>query len=141
MAVVKFSRQREAIRKNLIRRCDHPTADMVYQDIRKEYPNISLGTVYRNLSLLAELGEIQKISTVSGPDRFDGMTAPHDHFTCSQCGCMLDFPLADGEKQLQKQVGKAFAGRIDGQVVQFFGLCPDCLKKQEGSHISNENNI
>ena len=64
MAVVKFSRQREAIRNNLAHRYDHPTADMVYQDIRREFPHISLGTVYRNLSLLAENGEIQKIFTI-----------------------------------------------------------------------------
>ena len=61
--MIKFSRQRESIKNNLMGRTDHPTAETVYSDIRQEYPNISLGTVYRNLSLLADLGEIQKIST------------------------------------------------------------------------------
>lgn len=67
----KFSRQRESIKNNLMGRTDHPTAETVYSDIRQEYPNISLGTVYRNLSLLADLGEIQKISTENGLT-FDG---------------------------------------------------------------------
>ena len=60
MPALKYSRQRESIKENLMHRCDHPTADMVYSDIRKIYPNISLGTVYRNLSLLSELGEISR---------------------------------------------------------------------------------
>ena len=57
----------------------HPTADTVYAGIKAEFPNISLGTVYRNLSLLVELGEIAKISTGDGPDRFDCNTKPHSH--------------------------------------------------------------
>ena len=140
MAAAKYSRQRESIRKNLAGRSDHPTADMVYLDIRKEFPNISLATVYRNLSLLAGLGEIQKIPVPDGPDRFDGMVKPHDHFFCRVCGAVLDFRLTDTDNRLRKQAVKGFAGRIDGQTVQFFGVCPDCLKKQAGSpHVSNEN--
>ena len=57
--MIKHSRQRDAIRQNLINRYDHPTAETVYMDIKEDFPNISLGTVYRNLSLLADLGEIQ----------------------------------------------------------------------------------
>lgn len=140
MAAAKYSRQRESIRKNLAGRSDHPTADMVYADIRKEFPNISLGTVYRNLSLLARLGEIQKISVSDGPDRFDGMVKPHDHFFCRECGCVLDVRLTDTDNRLQKLAGRGFAGRIDGQTVQFFGICPDCLRKQAGGvHVGNEN--
>ena len=70
MAALKYSRQRECIKNYLRGREDHPTADMIYSSIRREFPNISLGTVYRNLSLLIELGEIQKITT-DGADRFD----------------------------------------------------------------------
>ena len=74
--MIKYSRQRESIKNFLMNRFDHPTAETIYANIRLEYPNISLGTVYRNLSLLSELGEIQKISTGVGPDRFDGNPAP-----------------------------------------------------------------
>ena len=66
MPALKYSRQRESIKENLMNRFDHPTADMVYSDIRKIYPNISLGTVYRNLSLLSDLGEIRKLVTSDG---------------------------------------------------------------------------
>ena len=69
--MLKYSRQRESIKNFLVTRYDHPTAETVYMEIRKEFPNISLGTVYRNLSLLSEIGEIQKISSENGPDQLD----------------------------------------------------------------------
>ena len=71
MKPLKYSRQRESIKEFLQGRTDHPTADTVYTNIREIYPNISLGTVYRNLALLASLGEIQKITCEDGADRFD----------------------------------------------------------------------
>ena len=77
--MLKRSKQRESIKKFLISRYDHPTAETVYMNIKEEFPNISLGTVYRNLSLLADIGEIQKLSTGIGPDRFDGNPKPHYH--------------------------------------------------------------
>ena len=79
MPALKYSRQRESIKLFLMNRKDHPTADMVYVNMREKFPHISLGTVYRNLSLLAEIGEITKIST-EGPDRFDANQNPHYHF-------------------------------------------------------------
>ena len=82
MAVLRYSKQRESIKNYLYGREDHPTADMIYTSIREEYPNISLGTIYRNLSLLVEIGEIQKITTdgavlkpQGGPVRCQGHTA------------------------------------------------------------------
>ena len=84
MAALKYSRQREAIKNYLEGRKDHPTADMVYTAIREVYPNISLGTVYRNLTLLAKQGEISKISCGETSDRFDIRTDPHYHFICEK---------------------------------------------------------
>ena len=60
--MLKYSRQRESIKKFLMTRTDHPTAETIYENLRKEYPKISLGTIYRNLSLLTDIGEIQTIS-------------------------------------------------------------------------------
>ena len=85
MGALKYSRQRESIKELLQAREDHPTADMVYESVRQIYPNISLGTVYRNLSLLVSIGEIAKISTPEGADRFDTRTEPHNHFICTKC--------------------------------------------------------
>ena len=91
--MLKYSKQRESIKNFLVTRYDHPTAETVYLNIRREFPNISLGTVYRNLNLLAEIGEIQKLSPGIGPDRFDGNPAPHYHFICRHCGCVMDLTL------------------------------------------------
>ena len=127
--MIKHSRQREAIRENLMHRRDHPTAEMVYMDIKEDFPNISLGTVYRNLTLLSELGEIQKISTGAGPDRFDGNPKPHCHFQCRTCHHVLDIPfgnLADISAHAQKN----FLGIIEGNAIQFFGICPECITTQ-----------
>ena len=70
MSALKYSRQRESIKEFLANRYDHPTADMIYANMRALYPNISLGTVYRNLSLLVDMGEVLKLSVGDGPDRF-----------------------------------------------------------------------
>ncbi len=123
----KKSRQREAIQKCLMDRRDHPTAEMVYLCIKNEFPNISLGTVYRNLSLLSELGEIRKITMSDGPDRFDGNTMPHYHFQCRNCGCFmdLDMPLQDN---LNSLAAADFTGCIEEHTIQFTGICPDCLQ-------------
>lgn len=126
--MIKHSRQREAILLNLSQRYDHPTAETVYLDIKREFPNISLGTVYRNLSLLSELGEIQKIATGSGPDRFDGNPMPHYHFHCRKCQCVMDIPLAE-QTGINQAAAKIFPGTIEGSITQFFGLCPECNKQ------------
>ena len=82
MKTLKYSRQRESIKASLMSRKDHPTADAVYASIREEFPNISLGTVYRNLNLLVELGEAQKLAFGDGKDHFDADTSLHYHFVC-----------------------------------------------------------
>ena len=128
--MLKYSRQRESIKKNLASRCDHPTAEMVYSDIRKEFPNISLGTVYRNLTLLADLGEVLKFSTGCGSDRFDGDTSLHSHFSCRKCGRVIDLPIADQE-MLSVKAAEGFPGRIDTNMVIFYGLCGDCLQPED----------
>ena len=126
--MIKHSRQREAIQKCLIQCHDHPTAETVYLRIKDEFPNISLGTVYRNLSLLSDLGEIQKITVSNGPDRFDWNPAPHYHFSCRKCECLLDLELPPQEN-LNKLAAENFAGGIEAHTIQFTGLCPNCSPK------------
>jgi len=124
--MVKYSRQREGILRILQSRRDHPTADMIYESIRKEQPNISLGTVYRNLSMLADSGQISKISTGLGPDHFDGFTNPHSHFICRYCGQVFDMDYASKEDILSDVAGE-FNGIVEGYELQFFGKCEKCL--------------
>ena len=130
MKTLKYSRQREVIKEFLRGRTDHPTADMVYLGIRKEYPNISLGTVYRNLSLLASLGEIQRIASEEGADRFDAVTRPHYHVACRRCGRVEDLPMP-WENGLDEQAAKHYKGCIEGHTTCFYGLCAACIKEGE----------
>ena len=79
---LKHSKQRDSIKEFLKGRKDHPTAAVVYENVRKTIPNISLGTVYRNLTLLADIGEISRIHVGDGVDHFDADISPHYHFIC-----------------------------------------------------------
>ena len=86
MATVKYSRQREAIKNFLMSRKDHPTAEVVYEHVLKAFPNMSLGTVYRNLSFLVDNGQAVKVPCEDGSVHFDGNVMPHYHFQCTECG-------------------------------------------------------
>ena len=130
--MLKRSKQRESIKKFLISRYDHPTAETVYMNIKEEFPNISLGTVYRNLSLLADIGEIQKLSPGIGPDRFDGNPAPHYHFICRHCGCVMDLTVS-GLDHINILAGQDFDGEIEGHVTYFYGKCSSCKAKRQTS--------
>lgn len=125
---VKYSRQRQMIYHFLMTRKDHPTADVVYQNVRQEYPNISLGTVYRNLTLLADRGEILRLQVGDGVDHFDADTSKHCHFVCSECGAVTDLHLDCLEEMVTKAQQK-FDGRINSQSTCFYGVCRKCLDK------------
>ncbi|HJD25172.1 MAG TPA: transcriptional repressor [Candidatus Blautia intestinipullorum] len=130
MAALKYSRQRESIKEFLMTRTDHPTADTVYENMKIIYPNISLGTVYRNLSLLSDIGEIQKLESFGGADRFDGRTDPHCHFICTGCGCVQDLEMEDLQDIIHR-AEKDFKGKITECTARFSGLCENCLKKEK----------
>lgn len=130
--MLKYSKQRESIKNFLVTRYYHPTAETVYLNIRREFPNISLGTVYRNLNLLAEIGEIQKLSPGIGPDRFDGNPAPHYHFICRHCGCVMDLTVS-GLDHINILAGQDFDGEIEGHITYFYGACPSCKASEKCS--------
>ena len=130
--VLKRSRQREAILNYLMTRTDHPTADQIYAAIREEYPNISLGTVYRNLALLEELGEIQRFRSGT-TDHFDGNAANHYHFICNKCGCVQDLMLPL-QQSLCELAQTGFTGSIDYHLMYFYGRCQKCKKENKAEN-------
>ena len=140
MKILKYSRQRESIKASLSRRTDHPTADMIYTDIRTEFPNISLGTVYRNLNLLVELGEVRKLSFGYGPDRFDADLAPHHHFVCRKCGSVIDLPLKPSSC-LNEDAQQCCRRQIDSHVTYFYGSCQQCLVEDSSGNITPPANL
>ena len=130
MTTLKYSRQRESIKNYLATTKEHPTADTVYLQMKKEFPNISLGTVYRNLNLLTEIGEAIKIPTANGGDRFDGRVEPHNHFLCTKCGRLLDLELdMKNIEEVNQMAGTNFDGIIQSSSILFYGECGDCIKK------------
>ena len=130
MATLKYSRQREAIKHYLASTKEHPTADTVYMHVKEEFPNISLGTVYRNLNLLTDIGEAIKISTPEGGDRFDGTVQPHNHFLCGGGGGGLDLELdMKSIEEMNQLANEQFDGHITSSSTLFYGECSDCIKK------------
>lgn len=129
MATLKYSRQRESIKNFLAGRKDHPTAETIYTCLRETQPHISLGTVYRNLALLTELGEIKKISTGDGPDHFDGDISQHHHFICSKCQQVIDLEMENIDEIIEKAT-QHFGGQIEGYLTIFHGLCEHCMNEQ-----------
>ena len=131
MPAIKYSRQREAIRNFLMTRRDHPTADVVYSSVRDEFPNISLGTVYRNLTLLADRGEISRLRLGDGADHFDADTSPHYHFVCTDCGKVIDLDL-DSIRSMDVLNGQDVDGNlIAGNVTYFYGTCGACRREAD----------
>lgn len=129
---LKYSRQRESIKKYLANTIEHPTADVIYNNIRKNYPNISLGTVYRNLNLLVEQGDIIKFTTGDGSDRFDANTHEHYHFLCTKCSEVSDiFMDNDFFDMINNSVAAKFSGEIFGHNTLFYGLCQECQELQD----------
>lgn len=126
MAGTKYSKQREAILAYLHSTKKHPTAETVYQELRKEYPRLSLGTVYRNLNLLSESGEILRLNCGDGMDHFDATVEPHYHFICRKCGCVLDLDMPSIEF-IDEEAGRNFDGEVEGHQVHFYGRCKECL--------------
>lgn len=123
---MKRSRQRDAILTYLNTRTDHPTADMVYTALQETIPNISLGTVYRNLSQLADHGMILRISCDERMDHYDAVTSPHPHFFCQQCGCVSDLITADPVMPSLPDAS-SFRGKIEGCHMIYYGTCEKCL--------------
>ncbi len=126
------SKQRELIRVALFSKAlSHPTAEEVCNEVKKSDSTISLGTVYRNLNLLADTGELKKISGIDSSDRFDFQTRPHAHFNCSCCGKLFDAgALSKSFKRLEDE---GFV--VESVETIFRGICPRCAKK---FHLKNK---
>jgi Fur family ferric uptake transcriptional regulator len=122
---LKMTKQRRVIVEELKKLKTHPSATALYELVRKRLPRISLGTVYRNLDLLAEAGIIQKLETAGTQKRFDGTVENHYHVRCVQCGQVDDIPLPlFGE--IEDLLGELSNYKILSHRLEFQGVCPSC---------------
>jgi Fur family ferric uptake transcriptional regulator len=125
---MRMTRQRTIILEELRKVNTHPSADEVYEMVRLRLPRISLGTVYRNLEILSELGEIQKLQLSGGLKRFDWDTNKHYHIRCVRCNRVDDAPIAP-LNQIEDELYEATVFEIIGHNLEFVGFCPECSKK------------
>ena len=122
-----MTRQREVILEEIRRIKQHLSADEVYELVRKRLPRISLGTVYRNLDILAEIGELRKLELGGDLKRFDWDPTHHYHIRCMQCGRVDDAPIAPLNR-IEDELYGATVYTIIGHRLVFEGLCPKCTK-------------
>ncbi len=135
----RSTRQRQVILEELVKTESHPTAVELFQKVRGRLPKISLGTVYRNLDILARMGTIAKLAWTDGEARFDGNVGQHDHVRCVTCGKLhdLEHPSGDtgrasetaicGEPAIGDPSSRDFGGfKILGRRLEYFGVCPAC---------------
>lgn len=123
--IMRYSRQREALVELLKSTTSHPDAEWLYTNLKKKYPNISLGTVYRNLRTLAQNGEILELPA-DGISHFDGDISEHYHFHCSKCGRIYDLPR--GSVKAPEITACGF--EISGFELMFRGICVNCKNSQ-----------
>lgn len=126
----RMTKQKKVI-LDVLRSVDiHPTAEWIYQQARQEIPGLSLGTVYRNLNLLRDNGEILELNYGSGQSHYDGRPENHYHFMCRQCGRVFDVEMGL-MKTIETKVKNQCDFKIEGHRLEFYGLCSECQALEE----------
>ena len=127
MKAQRFSKQRELVLRTVKAHLIHPTALEVYTMTREADPTISMGTVYRNLNLLAEQGKILRIKVPGGADRYDGIIEPHNHAVCTKCGMVMDYDYSFDD--LNKALLEKSGFKCEELNITVRGTCKNCLEK------------
>ena len=120
----RHSRKRDAILNCIRQSRVHPSAEWIYAQLKPEHPDLSLGTVYRNLALFRESGEVVCVATVRGADRLDACIEPHAHFICEQCGAVLDVDVPQDD--LRSDLETRYGVRVRRSELLFRGVCSAC---------------
>ncbi|MEG1632651.1 MAG: transcriptional repressor [Oscillospiraceae bacterium] len=128
-ATRKYSKKREAILDAIRATKEHPSAEMLYSTLKPLYPDLSLGTVYRNLGVFLGDGEIVSVGSVNGQERYDANTSPHAHFVCLGCGRVIDVDSTEMLSVLYSAVSSATGGVVESHSLTFTGRCAECRDK------------
>lgn len=126
-ARTKHFRKRDAILAYLRHTDQHPSAETVYAALKQEIPDLSLGTVYRNIALFKQQGLIASLGAVNGVERFDGTVDPHVHFICDRCGRIQDLPRMQVPRELTSAAAKEADATVSGCQLTFTGTCNGCV--------------
>lgn len=125
----KQFRKRNAILSYLQSVTNHPSAETVFTELKHEIPDLSMGTVYRNLNLFKQQGLAVSVATVKGVERFDGNTDPHVHFICTECDAVIDLMDMEVPESLKKIAQGCCGGTVTDCQLTFTGLCKSCTEK------------
>lgn len=123
------TRQRAVILEELRAVTSHPSAAELYEWVRRRMPRISLGTVYRNLEVLARNGQVRKLDLAGAEARYDGDVSHHHHLRCTSCGSVADVQGLP-EEPIEKDIGHLNGYEILGYHLEFLGICPECAARQ-----------
>ncbi len=128
-----FSAKREAIYETLASTKSHPTAEWVYDQLKPSIPDLSLGTVYRNLTVFKELGLTKCVGVVNGKERFDADMSQHPHFVCTRCLSVIDVPIKRNfvDCNIYDYVAKECGVTVEDHNIVFYGFCNGCREKQD----------
>ena len=126
----KNFRKRNAILSYLQQVTTHPSAEMIFTDLKPEIPDLSMGTVYRNLTLFKKRGLATSVATVSGVERFDGNVDPHVHFICQCCDSVIDLPHMEVPESLCSRAADETGGAVANCQLTFTGTCQSCCITQ-----------
>jgi Fur family ferric uptake transcriptional regulator len=132
---MRLTTQRQIILEELGKVTSHPTANEVYDMVRKRLPRIGLGTVYRNLELMADSGIILKLEVGGTQKRFDATIEPHYHIRCSSCGKVDDIEM-EVQEQINLAAKEVSNYKILGHHIEFTGICGDCLKSGQNASVN-----
>ncbi|MCH5297491.1 MAG: transcriptional repressor [Ruminococcus sp.] len=129
MAKRNFSSKRNAIYNTICSTLTHPSAKWVYEKLKPEIPDLSLGTVYRNIALFKNEGKVNVICSINGEERIDADTKPHPHFACNVCGKISDVKDSNTAYSENRELENA-GYTVESRYVIYYGLCPECSKKR-----------
>jgi len=129
----RYSKKREAILAAIRSTNCHPSAEWVYQALKPTHPDLSLGTVYRNLTFFQQCGDIQSVGVVKGQERFDGDVTLHSHFICNRCGAVIDLPQIKLDSELTQTVSEQYGLAVERHELTFYGTCQTCIKNKNSN--------
>ena len=127
MRTQNYSRKRQAIYELLLSTKEHPSAEWIYNSLKSEYPDLSLGTVYRNLKLLEENGTVKSVAVVDGRERYDALMSPHSHFVCSKCGRVIDVFFQNEISDIADNLRIDGVKEINSFSLIYYGICDKCF--------------
>ena len=128
MATSKHFRKRDAILAYLQHSDAHPSAETIYFDLKEQIPDLSIGTVYRNLNLFKQQGLATSVATVKGIERFDANTDPHVHFICDSCDAVIDLHEMQMPQALCSEAEGCVGGKVGSCQLSFTGKCRACME-------------